>query len=165
MITLRWGISRIKGVRTKFIKQAAKLALLYSSIDYDSVEVSIYLTDDQTIRELNKKYRNIDKPTDVLSFAYDPPIQTSPKKPLLIGEIVISLTTAKKQAKEYKRTLEDEVVLLVVHGVLHLGGYEDETEEGYNLMLKKGEEIWSEIKEVFYNPSLMPIKDSKKLSD
>lgn len=95
------------------------------------VEVSIVLTDDEDMHELNRDYRGKDKPTDVLSF---PQLEGEPfgiqDGPVALGDIVISVDTARRQAVERGRTLEDELDLLVAHGMLHLLGYDDETEEG-----------------------------------
>jgi probable rRNA maturation factor len=85
-------------------------------------EISVVLCDDPFIQSLNAEYRGQDKPTDVLSFAQD--------DPELLGDIVISLPTAARQAEAAGWTLENEVALLGVHGLLHLLGYDDETEAG-----------------------------------
>ena len=85
-------------------------------------EISVVLCDDAFIQSLNAAYRGRDKPTDVLSFAQD--------DPHLLGDIVISLPTAARQAQAAGWTLENEVALLGVHGLLHLLGYDDESAEG-----------------------------------
>lgn len=74
------------------------------------------MTDDSGIRELNRRYRSIDKPTDVLSFPMD--------DPLLLGDVVVSVEMARAQARDYGVTCDDEVVRLLVHGTLHLLGYD-----------------------------------------
>ena len=86
------------------------------------IEVSLYFTDDDTIRELNKTYRGKNKATDVLSFIFDEPAGHY----RLLGEIVISVDTARKQAKEIGHSLEEEIKRLVVHGFVHLLGYDHE---------------------------------------
>lgn len=88
----------------------------------DDPEISLVLCDDAFIQSLNAQYRGQDKPTDVLSFAQDDPD--------LLGDIVISLPTAARQAQAAEWTLESEVALLGVHGLLHLLGHDDETEAG-----------------------------------
>jgi len=85
-------------------------------------EVSIVLCDDAFIQSLNAQYRGKARPTDVLSFAQDDPD--------LLGDIVISLPTAARQAQAAGWTLENEVALLGIHGLLHLLGHDDETAEG-----------------------------------
>jgi probable rRNA maturation factor len=93
-------------------------------------EVSIVLTNDSNIHELNRKYRGVDRPTDVLAFSQLEDIEILPEEvPVPLGDIVISVETAVRQAKEHCHSLEEELDLLVVHGVLHLLGYNDETEE------------------------------------
>jgi len=84
--------------------------------------VSVFLTDDKTIQELNKTYRNKDKPTDVLSF----PINEKVGDWLLLGEIVISVDTAKRQASSLGHSLQEELKRLLVHGFVHLLGYDHE---------------------------------------
>ncbi len=88
-----------------------------------SGELSIVLLNDRAMRVLNAQYRGKDLPTDVLSFP-----QSSPQGGVeqLIGDVVISLQTATRQAKEQKSTLHGEVVRLLVHGILHLLGYDHE---------------------------------------
>lgn len=100
-------------------------------------EISIVLCDDPFIRSLNAEYRGQDKPTDVLSFAQDDPD--------LLGDIVISLPTADRQAQAAGWDLENEVVLLGVHGLLHLLGHDDETAEGAWEMQAKTEAVLREI--------------------
>ncbi len=94
-------------------------------------EVSIVLCDDAFIQSLNLQYRGKNRLTDVLSFAQDDPD--------LLGDIVISLPTAARQAQSAGWTLEDEVALLGIHGLLHLLGHDDETAEGAWEMQRKTE--------------------------
>ncbi len=106
------------------IKRAADLVgRLY---DVEKSEVSITLTDDATIHKLNKKYRNIDRATDVLSFALresdEPEILDAEVETL--GDIIISVERAKAQAEEFGHTFLREVIFLEVHGLLHLLGYD-----------------------------------------
>jgi probable rRNA maturation factor len=102
--------------------------------------VSVLLTDDETIQELNHDYRGYDKPTDVLSFAQRDkhPDEGDHFSHLvgfeLLGDVVISVETARRQADTHVITLDDELALLVTHGILHLLGYEDETQEGMEAM-------------------------------
>ncbi|MCS6777094.1 MAG: rRNA maturation RNase YbeY [Chloroherpetonaceae bacterium] len=109
-------------------------------------EVSILLTDDARIRELNCTYRGYDSPTDVLSFAQNAPegdmvLPALPGHPELLGDVVISVETAARQAERHGVTLEQELALLAVHGILHLLGYEDETEAGARQMRAREQEI------------------------
>lgn len=96
-----------------------------------SAEVSVVFADDSYIHELNLEYRGKDCPTDVLSFALDegeePDIVDGPEETLL-GDIIISLETAARQAEEYNHSLDRELSFLTVHGMLHLLGYDHEEE-------------------------------------
>jgi probable rRNA maturation factor len=113
----------------------------------ERAEISLLLTDDGEIREMNRSYRGYDKATDVLSFAQCDPVADVPALPgvkgvpLLLGDIVISVDTAVRQATTHDVTLEQELALLAVHGLLHLIGYEDETESGAARMREREREI------------------------
>lgn len=88
-------------------------------------ELSVLLTDDAAIRELNRVHRGKDRPTDVLSFALDEDDAQSADAPLrLLGDVVISLDTAARQAHGRRRELIAEVRFLLAHGILHLVGYD-----------------------------------------
>ncbi len=83
----------------------------------EEAEVCLTFTDDDTIRNLNSQYREIDRPTDVLSFPQD-------MENNILGDIIVSVEKAKVQAAEKKHDLEQELALLVAHGFLHLLGYD-----------------------------------------
>ncbi len=106
-----------------------KMEMVMSNLNCLNQEVSILLTADADIRELNQQFRNIDQPTDVLSFPQnadeDPP---TPGEEIL-GDIAVSLDTAQAQAKEHGLTFEEEIILLLIHGILHLLGYDHEISE------------------------------------
>jgi probable rRNA maturation factor len=114
-------------------------------------EVALTFVDDERIRELNREYRGIDRPTDVLSFALnedggEPDIvfdELEDGDPVsgMLGDIVISLERAKAQSEEYGHSLEREIGFLFVHGFLHLLGYDHQTEEEEKIMFGKQEEI------------------------
>jgi probable rRNA maturation factor len=91
-------------------------------------EISAFLATDATIRTLNREYRKKDKATDVLSFPVDADhLHEAPKQ---AGDLAISLDTARKQAQEHGHTLQIEVKILLLHGLLHLAGYDHETDKG-----------------------------------
>ncbi len=96
-------------------------------------DIELILTTDEEIQKLNKQFRNKDKPTDVLSF----PLEDAPNTPL--GSIVISIDTAKKQAQKHSHSVEEEIKLLFIHGLLHLLGYDHEIDNGE--MREKEKEI------------------------
>ncbi len=89
-------------------------------------ELSILLCDDRTIHELNRSYRRRDKPTDVLAFAMREG-EGAKLHPHMLGDIVISIDTARRQAKEHDRSVIAEVTFLLAHGLLHLLGYDHKT--------------------------------------
>ncbi|MFW6238004.1 MAG: rRNA maturation RNase YbeY [Halanaerobiales bacterium] len=101
---------------------------------YDNAEVSVVFTDNEQIRDLNKKYRNKNEPTDVLSFPLDDN---------LLGDIIISIERAREQAEEYGHSEKREICYLFVHGLLHLFGYEHSNEVDKKQMRKKEERILS----------------------
>ncbi len=115
------------------IREAIEATLDFE--DYRNIcEVSVTFTDNEGIRELNNKFRQIDRPTDVLSFPLfdfdgesdEPPVDDIMN---MLGDIVISLEKAKEQAEEFGHSFEREVAFLCVHSMLHLLGYDHETSE------------------------------------
>ena len=96
-------------------------------------DVELVVTNNTEIQEINKAHRNIDKPTDVLSFPYE----DMPYAPL--GSIVISADMVEEKAKEFGHSPKDEFSLLYIHGLLHLLGYDHEVDDGE--MRKKEEEL------------------------
>lgn len=109
-------------------------------------EVSLLLVDDAYIHQLNREYRGIDRPTDVLSFALreetgEEPHYLPVPEDNLLGDIIISMETAARQAIEYGHSLDREMAYLAVHGCLHLLGYDHETEEEKRRMREKEEKI------------------------
>lgn len=118
----------------------------------DKTEVDITVVDDEEIHTLNRQYRQVDRPTDVLSFALDedggegePELIDGPEEHLL-GDIIISAETAQRQGEEFGHGLEREIVYLAVHGLLHLLGYDHMQEEDKKLMRAKEEEALREIR-------------------
>ncbi|WJH33034.1 rRNA maturation RNase YbeY [Paenibacillus sp. CC-CFT747] len=146
------------------------LALAGKQEGVEDGEVALTLTDDEGIHRLNKEYRGIDRPTDVLSFPQHEPGEDEPdinyddleevedldgaeegadseesfedEEPL--GDIVISLERAQAQSEEYGHSLEREIGFLFVHGFLHLIGYDHETEEDEREMIAKQEAVLQE---------------------
>lgn len=110
------------------LSQAAKKILNASAsknIPYSTSELSILLTGDAQIRKLNQHYRHKNRPTDVLSFSQLEGIRLNPA-PASLGDVVISVQTAAKQANQHGISLNEEVLRLLIHGILHLLGYEHE---------------------------------------
>ena len=106
----------------KLRRRANRLLRLLSLQDR---ELSILLTDDREMTELNRDYRNRNRTTDVLSFSQQEG-ERPDLHPEILGDVVISLPVAKRQAKEQKHSLNDELTVLLVHGTLHLLGHEHE---------------------------------------
>lgn len=88
-------------------------------------DLEVIFTDNPSIQKLNKQYRNIDEPTDVLSFPLECDFPNT-----LLGSIVISTDYAKKKAEELKHSVQEEITLLYIHGLLHLLGYDHEVDKG-----------------------------------
>ena len=100
-------------------------------------------TDDKFISSLNNKYRGIDKPTDVLSFSLLEGADKSPEveSEKLLGDIIISIETAQRQADTLNHSIEKELTVLLIHGLLHLTGYDHEKDQDYKIMREKENEI------------------------
>jgi probable rRNA maturation factor len=92
----------------------------------DGAEVALIISTDEQLREMNRGFRGIDAPTDVLSFAAaeGPAFVLPADLPPLLGDVLVSLPAARRQAAERGRPLRDELALLIVHGCLHLAGYD-----------------------------------------
>lgn len=115
----------------------------------EEAEVSLTLVDDTRIHELNRDYRGVDRPTDVLSFALQEETEDEPDivdyEDDLLGDIVISVERARTQAVEYGHSFERELVYLAVHGTLHLLGYDHENEKDKTIMRQQEETVMSRI--------------------
>lgn len=114
-------------------------------------EVDITIVDDAEIHTLNRDYRNVDRSTDVLSFALDEESKEEPElvggpEEHLLGDIIISAETAARQAEEFGHGLEREIVYLAVHGLLHLLGYDHMNDADKAVMRAKEEEALREIR-------------------
>jgi probable rRNA maturation factor len=124
------------------IKEIIRRILQYLKVDKE-IEISVLFTDDKFIRTLNNKYRGIDKPTDVLSFSLQEGAIKSPEveSDKLLGDIIISVETAQKQADNLNHSMEKELTVLLIHGLLHLTGYDHEEDKDYKIMREKESEI------------------------
>lgn len=113
----------------------------------DPVEISVTFVDNETIRTLNRDYRGVDQVTDVLSFAQEEgaefiQLQGAPR---MLGDIIIALERAVEQSNEYNHSLEREVGYLTAHGLLHLLGYDHQTEEERHKMRELEELVMVEL--------------------
>ncbi|MDR5694687.1 MAG: rRNA maturation RNase YbeY [Armatimonadota bacterium] len=120
-------------VSTEFIRRVVVRALKELGCEGE-VEVSVALVDDAYIQELNREYRGVHQPTDVLGFPLEEEVDTPIR---MLGDIVISVERAREQARQYNHSLRRELALLAIHGLLHLLGYEDETDEGAAVMWRR----------------------------
>lgn len=100
-------------------------------------ELSIALVDDDEMARLNEQYRGIASPTDVLSFGCDEPCPTPGDEPITLGDVVIAPAVAEAQAAELGHTIEHELDVLLVHGILHLLGYDHESETDAEAMASR----------------------------
>lgn len=96
------------------------------------LEVSLTLVDDDTIQELNRQYRDKDKPTNVLSFPFEDDVPDDVALPL--GDVIVSLPTLMREAQEQHKTLSHHFQHMVTHGILHLIGFDHLTDEEANVM-------------------------------
>jgi probable rRNA maturation factor len=107
---------------TRFLKRARALVNLPAS-------VAILLTTDAELKRLNCTFRRKNKPTDVLSFPADP-IPGLPTEHQHVGDLAISIETAARQAEQFGHTVQQELQILILHGLLHLAGLDHETDTG-----------------------------------
>lgn len=134
--------AKTRKVSLRRLKQTARKALEILG-GSDNWELSIVLVKDEEIRRLNKRYRHVDESTDVLSF----PLQETsspgsfkespgPSSLFPLGDVIISVDTADRQAQIHGHSLGDEMDMLLVHGILHLVGYDHEKKEDAEQMMK-----------------------------
>ena len=108
----------------------------------------VTIVDNKTIHKINREYRNVDRPTDVISFAFlDEESEKDLKGgPISLGQIIISFEKAEEQAKEYGHSLKREMVFLFVHGMLHLLGYDHMVKEDEEIMFNLQDKILGGLK-------------------
>ncbi len=121
------------------IKKLVDYALKYKNLE--NVEFNIIFVDNETIRNINKEYRKIDKETDVISFALEDNEDIKFEFGRLLGDIYISIPKMKEQAKEYGHSQQRELSFLIIHGLLHLLGYDHMAKEEEEVMFKEQELI------------------------
>lgn len=114
----------------------------------DDYEVGITIMDDEGIRQLNRDYRGIDEPTDVLSFSVMERLEEEPEiiadggeEPLILGDIVVSAQAVERQASEFGHSITRELCFLVVHGTLHLLGYDHKDTDAEQVMKAKQKRV------------------------
>jgi len=132
------------------IKKVVQQVLLFEEISPD-VDVYVTLTNNTEIHQINKEYRNVDRPTDVLSFPMYDREEVNQLKlengsdaiEKILGDIIVSVEKVREQAQEYGHSFERELAYLVTHGCLHLLGYDHMMEEEKKVMREREEEILS----------------------
>jgi probable rRNA maturation factor len=112
------------------IAEFVRRILIALRVDDDIQEVSIAIIDDEAMRNLNRKFRKKNKTTDVLTFPADDSDADPNAKGRPLGDIVISIDQARRQATDQKHSLATEVRYLILHGILHALGYDHETDSG-----------------------------------
>jgi probable rRNA maturation factor len=145
----------IEAVSEQLQKLMERCLQAAAELEEVSGEVVVTLVDDARIHELNRQYRGVDRPTDVLSFAMNESGEGEmdifidedelDQFPNMLGDIIISVPRAQAQAEEYGHSLERELGFLVVHGFLHLLGYDHGTEEEEKEMFSRQEEVLQKI--------------------
>ena len=131
-MTIRW-LLHPGGRPTARLRRLGVRAL--RRLGHRAGEVGVLVCDDATIHALNRQYRHKDRPTDVLSFpAGGPSADGSP----YLGDVAISLETARRQAARRRISLERELEMLLLHAVIHLSGYDHETDRGEMARLEAG---------------------------
>lgn len=139
----------------KIINDIIEESLIFEECPYE-IEVNVIITNNDEIHKINKEYRNIDRPTDVLSFPladYENPsdfdrLEESPEDyfnvdtgELMLGDIIVSFDKVVEQAKSYNHTIERELAFLVAHSMLHLFGYDHMIDSERIIMEEKQEKI------------------------
>ncbi len=121
------------------IKNILNLGL--KKLDVKNAFVSVVIVDKEEIHEINKTYRNVDRVTDVISFAFEDNKMIESSDMRILGEIYLCIEKAKEQSVEYGHSEKREICYLSVHGLLHLLGYNHEVEDEKRIMRQKEEEI------------------------
>lgn len=144
----------------KLIENLTKAVIESEKIPFSDVSLNVTFTDDETIHQINKEFRNIDRATDVLSFPainFETPGDFSFIKgdeadyfdpdtnELILGDIMISLDHVHAQAEEYGHSFLREIAFLITHSLLHLSGYDHMTDEERLIMEKKQEDILTSL--------------------
>jgi probable rRNA maturation factor len=124
------------------VRRAAEAAL--SDNDAPPSEISVVLSDDEHIRELNKHHRGMDKPTNVLSFPAAR-MKTPAGALRILGDVVLAFETVEREATEEAKPIENHLSHLVVHGVLHLLGYDHEDDEEAEMMEARERQILAKL--------------------
>jgi probable rRNA maturation factor len=132
-----------KRVVARGIRQVAS-AVLEAEAVVSGASLSVVVADDDEIRSLNRQFAGIDSATDVLAFADEssgPPFVSAPGEPRYLGDVIISFDRTQAQAAENGHSVDEELRLLIVHGVLHLLGHDHDSAEGQASMWERQDAI------------------------
>jgi probable rRNA maturation factor len=139
-------------VSRDWLRKAVILTFYHAGMN-KAVELGLVIASDDSVHSLNLKYRDVDRTTDVLAFAFaevsankSRPFAVPPDNIIHLGEVIISYPQAKRQAAHQKHSLDEELALLVAHGVLHLMGYDHERPEDAKRMQALEAEVLNNIK-------------------
>ena len=133
-----------ENIDTKDIIEVLNIGI--KKLNLKDIEFNIILTNNEYIHKLNKEYRNIDRETDVITFALEDDELFPEMENRVLGDIYISIDKARSQAEEYGHSFKRELCFLAVHGFLHLLGYDHMVEEDEKIMFNLQEEILNEAK-------------------
>lgn len=150
-LRLDLAVQRAEGVNLdlpdKWLERVA-LASLQAAGVRGSVEIALLLAGDDTLQRLNREFRRVDQPTDVLSFPQEEGkvrLITPQRRRRHLGDIAISVERARRQAADYGHSFERELAYLLVHGVLHLAGYDHESDADQRTMRQREEQALDAI--------------------
>lgn len=128
------------------MQEGAILCVKEEGIEQERAEVSLSFVSNEEIRDLNKRYREVDKVTDVLSFPQYEDLNELPQEGVIpLGDVVICMARAEAQAEEFGHSLERELVYLFIHSICHLLGYDHMEEADRQEMREKEERIMSQL--------------------
>jgi probable rRNA maturation factor len=141
-----------KPVKREWLRRVAEKVLTAESAD-SAAEVGLMITGQERVHELNRQYLGEDRPTDVLAFPMQPATETAGRPPFIappdgirhLGEVIISYPQAVTQAAEHQHPVKKEIALLIIHGILHLLGYDHDVPEAERQMRAKEAKILSLI--------------------
>ena len=126
--------------------RAAESLVDAENIDVDRSEISVTFTGLEEIHQLNRDYRQVDSPTDVLSFPQFDDLNDLPEEgEIALGDVVICKEKAEEQAEEFGHSFEREIIYLFVHSVLHLLGYDHMDEDERKIMRRREEEVMGQL--------------------
>jgi len=136
-------------LEARLVETTAQFVLEHEAIPPET-SLSVVITDDEEIRSLNRQFLGIDAPTDVLAFGQDPttdPVVPDPDEEPYLGDVLLSFVQAQMQAAEQQHGTIVEIRLLIVHGILHLLGYDHDTPEARASMWALQDAILTKLEE------------------